>query len=296
MPALADRVQASRITLWGQSAGAASTDFHNFAFYEDPIVTGFFGQSGTALLPLFSYDTQHTNFSFVAEHVGCNHPSNPAKELSCMRALPWETIEDFVGGYSDNGTMPALTFAPSPDDKIIFANYTDRYAQNKVSQRPAIFSNAQNEGNGLTTYHHSGINITDAVDITCSQFIGPSGETSKLRTKAGLKTYRSLFSGNFSNVSPLPWMGSYHSSDLPMYFATHQDYTNGEGHSTPFEFTVSQKMEDLLYSFMLDPEHGPEQHGWAPFSSGEMLRFGADGKVVQNISVETVDGGCYQLA
>ena len=264
---------ASRITLWGQSAGAASVDYNNFAFYEDPIVTGFFGESGTALLPITSADTSHSNFSFVAGHLGCNHPSDPTKELECMRRVSWEDIETFVGGYQDNGTMPAMAFTPVPDDKIIFSDYKNRYEQNKVSQRPAIFSTCKEEGNSLVPYKHSGVNETAARELTLAAFLCPAAETSLLRTKAGLTTYRYQYYGDWANVSPLPWMGPYHASDLPMLFATHQDYTNGEGQSTPLEFAVSERMEDLLYSFMADPYHGPEQHGWAPYTSGEMLRF-----------------------
>lgn len=267
-------------------------DYNNFAFYDDPIVTGFFGQSGTALLPTTSTDTSHSNFSFVASNLGCNHPDDPAKELECMRQVSWDDIEDFVGGYQDNGTTPSIAFDPIPDEKIVFSDYKKRYSQNKVSQRPAIFSNTQEEGNSLVTYHHSGINKTAARELTLNAFLCPSAQTSKLRMQAGLITYRYQYSGDFDNVSPLPWMGPYHASDLPMLFATHQDYTNGEGHSTPFEFAVSERMEDLVYSFMLDPYHGPQKHGWTPYTSGEMLRFGSGGKVMQNVSVQSIDGAC----
>ena len=286
---------ASRITMWGQSAGVVSTDYQNFAFWDDPIVTGFFGQSGTAFLPITSSDTTHSNFTFVASHLGCDYPNNPSEEMECMRRISWEDIEEFVGGYGDNGTMPAIAFDPISDEKVVFSNYTDRYEQNKVSQRPAIFSNCQDEGNSLVTYHRSGVNQTASRDMTLDAFLCPSAETSMLRTKAGLTTYRYEYSANFSNVSPLPWMGPYHASDLPMLFATHQDYTNGEGHSTPFEFAVSREMENFVFSFMTDPVNGPKNRGWPLYTSGKMLRFGADGKVMQNVSVESVDGVCSQF-
>ena len=286
---------ASKITLWGQSAGAASVDFNNFAFYQDPIVTGFFAQSGSALLPITSEDTAQSNFSFVASHLGCNHPNDSAKELECMRRVSWEDIEDFVGGYTDNGTMPSIAFNPIPDDKIIFSDYKKRYEQNKVSQRPAIFSTCREEGNSLVPYHHSGINETAARELTLTSFLCPAVQTSKWRTQAGLTTYRYQYAGDFDNVSPLPWMGPYHASDLPMLFGTHQDYTNGEGRSTAFEFAVSERMEDLVFSFMLDPHRGSEKHGWTPYTSGELLRFGAGGKVMQNVSVESVDDVCSNI-
>jgi cholinesterase len=37
----------SRITLFGESAGAASTDFYTYAWTKDPIVSAFILQSGT---------------------------------------------------------------------------------------------------------------------------------------------------------------------------------------------------------------------------------------------------------
>lgn len=283
---------ASRITLWGQSAGAASTDYQNFAFYDDPIVTGFFGQSGTALLPITSEDSAQSNFTFVAKNVGCNHPDDGAAELECMRKVPWDVIENFVGGYSDNGTEPALGFNPVPDDSVVFSNYTARYETGKVSQRPAIFSTTANEGVSLVEYHRAGVNQTAADRLTLTSFLCPAAETSKLRAAAGLTTYRYRYAGNFSNISPLDWMGAYHASDLPMMFATHQDYENGEGPSTALEFAVSERMEDLVLAFMLDPESGPRSQGWEPYESGKMLEFGANGKVMREVDVESVDGVC----
>lgn len=255
-------------------------------------MTGFFGQSGTALLPILSADYSHTNFSFVASNLGCDYSNDPAKELSCMRQVSWEDIEAFVGGYSDNGTMPALGFNPIPDDVVVFSNVSQRYAENKVSQRPAIFSTTKEEGNALVPYKRSGIDEKAAEQVTVNYFVCPAAETSTLRTQAGLKTYRYQYSGNFSNVSPLPWMGPYHASDLPMLFGTHQDYTNGQGHSTEFEFAVSEKMEDFLLAFMTNPDSGPESIGWPAFDSGSMVEFGADGEVVQQIRVQSVDGVC----
>ena len=50
-----------------------------------------------------------------------------------MRRVSWEDIEEFVGGYQDNGTLPSIEFNPVPDEKIVFSNYKERYEQNKVS-------------------------------------------------------------------------------------------------------------------------------------------------------------------
>ena len=210
-----------------------------------------------------------------------------------MRQIPWDTIEDFIGGYADNGTEPALSFNPIPDEPVVFSNYTDRYAQNKISQRPAIFSTTANEGVSLVPYARSGVNQTAADETTLNSFLCPAAETSQLRTQAGLKTYRYLYAGNFTNVSPLPWMGAYHASDLPMMFATHQDYENGAGPSTKLEYDVSERMEDLVLAFATDPD-GVEGMGWPSYESGKMLEFGGDGEVVREVGVGSVDGVCDQ--
>lgn len=209
-----------------------------------------------------------------------------------MRNVSMQDIQDFVGGYSDNGTQPALEFNPIPDERVVFSDYEARYREGKVSNRPAIFSTAQEEGNSLVEYARSGVNETAARELTLTSFLCPAAQTSELRAQAGLQTFRYLYSGDFPNVSPLDWMGPYHASDLPILFRTHQDYTNGQGESTPLEFAVSERMEDLLYSFMIDPASGPQQHGWPAYSSGQMLKLGADGQVMQEIAVESLHGVC----
>ena len=96
--------------MWGQSAGAISVDFHNFAFPSEPIVTGFFAQSGSVFLDINSHDTTQSNFTFVASHFGCN---DTTQLMSCMANVSSVDIENFVGSYGDNRTQPGLTFGKS---------------------------------------------------------------------------------------------------------------------------------------------------------------------------------------
>lgn len=128
---------ASRITLWGQSAGSQSVDYFNFAYYDDPIVAGLIMDSGSASSGS-PFDTQHTNFSFVASQVGCEgYSEQPAEQLSCMRSIDVKTLENFLYGYTVNGSTPSLTFRPVIDEKLVFSNYTaralDGYVANIVS-------------------------------------------------------------------------------------------------------------------------------------------------------------------
>lgn len=282
----------------GQSAGSTSVDFQNFAFPTDPIAAGFLMSSGTALLPgIASSDQSHSNFTFVASHLGCGR-LNASAEISCMRKVSVADIENFVGQYQDNSSQPPIRFTPIPDEILVFSNYTDRYAKGAFSNRPAIITSTADEGTLLVPVPADPItnsaNQTAADAITVGLFVCPAANSSVLRTQHGLTTYRSQFAGNFSNISPLWWLGAYHTSDLQMLFGTYQDYVGlGGEESTPLEIATSNVMQKYVLAFMKDPHHGPSSLGWPTFADGGMLRFGADGKAVQNVSIDAVDGVCY---
>ena len=98
-----------------------------------------------------------------------------------------------------------------------------------------------------------------------------SGLTRVFRNRVdnGLTTYRYFYSGNFSNVTPAPWLGATHSSkcneahvpfillvdktnsrlppllgELPLIFGTHDQYN---GNSTEFEWNVSHVMQGKCF-------------------------------------------------
>ncbi|KAJ5618937.1 carboxylesterase [Penicillium lagena] len=284
------------IMMWGQSAGAMSTDIHNYAFWENPIVHGSFSQSGTALAPVFSSDFSHSSFTTVAKNLGCDFPDNPTAELECMQQVPVDLIENFIGQYDGPAS---LSFEPIPDEKVVFSDYPARAAAGKISPRPAIFSDAANEYASLYTWPSSNASagpFQPFVDAeTLGAFICPNAKTSILRKNANVTTYRYQFAGVWPNQNPYSWLGAYHSSDLMMNFGTYfYDRTNSTTGPTALEIKTSEAMQDHILAFMKDPEDGPPAIGWNPYTyGGSVLRFGANGVPVQNASGYAIDGPCY---
>lgn len=118
--------------------------------------------------------------------------------------------------------------------------------------------------------------------------------TSVLRDKANLATYRYEWAGNFSNLAPVSWLGAYHYSDLYMFFGT---YLIAPGAIPEFEVQTSEKMQDLFLDFVKDPASLPAS-GWPEYQTqdangGKLARFGANGEVFQVVNGDQVEGACH---
>jgi hypothetical protein len=108
-----------------------------------------------------------------------------------------------------------------------------------------------------------------------------SNQWYRLRAAAGIPTYRYLYAGNFSNISPRPWMGAYHQAELPLLFGTHG---NHRGPSTKYENLVSEAMQDAWQAFADNPQHGLMGQHWEQFTPRRNVvrSFGDNGTVARN--------------
>ncbi|TGO27214.1 hypothetical protein BPAE_0045g00110 [Botrytis paeoniae] len=286
-----------QMVLWGQSAGAISTDAYNFAYPDDPIVKGFICDSGIQLSATSIDDPTYSNFTFVASQFNCTG----SELLPCMRKIPVDDIEDFLKSYNDALATPALSFNAVLDDEIVFSNYTQRFINNQLSPLPVIYGFTDNDTMSLDAFPANP--LTESAHRTLAsitqipRFICPNSAASYYRTQLGLKTYRFQYRGNFSNVSPLPWAGAYHSSELPMIFGTSEDF---RGKNTELEWATSRAMQDAWLAFARKPDGGLEELGWGN-SSGQMVQvFGGrstyddtgDNVAKQFISLEELAESC----
>lgn len=288
---------AERMILWGQSSGAASVDAQNFAFPDDPIVQGFISNSGSVLFApgtgFGTVDPTHSNFTTVAKGLGC--PSDPEAEASCMRTKPAEEIIDFLTRYSVGMTTPPLNFLATPDDIIAFSNYSGRYEQGRLSQKPVIFGTNANEGVAQVPLPPNptvmGPNQTMADMATLALFQCPAYASAIQRAETKRKTYIYYYAGNFTDLSPLFWEGAYHMSELPQIFGTRGQY---HAAASAYEVQTSNAMQDLWLGFAKSPG-SPESVGWVDFASGELLVLGGGNDPVKKAKASDLDAKCAPL-
>lgn len=109
---------------------------YSYAWAEDPIVTGFAADSGSAASQL---DPPYggANFSFLASKVECGGLKASA-ELTCMQNVPAGTLENALSAYLVSDDEPSISFTPVADGVLTFANYTERAMAGQVAQRARL--------------------------------------------------------------------------------------------------------------------------------------------------------------
>jgi acetylcholinesterase len=263
----------SKIVDWGESSGAIAVDFLDLAFASDPIVSGKIMDSTTALFPVSeTADLDQANFTAVAKVFNCS-------SLDCLRNVSWQDIEAYL--LQD----PSLNFTPVADERIVFSNTTQRYEMGLFSSVPAIIGTNQHELNAL------GLGLSETrLDTSANQsFLCTSAAASRFREAYGRTTYRFLYEGNFSNISPANFTGAYHASEIPLIMGTTGKF---HGVSTEYEISVGEKMQDLWLAFAKDPVSGLRNAGWGSYGEGKAIVIG-DGKVTtKEIGILDLDGIC----
>lgn len=297
-----------RITLWGESAGAYAVDGYLFAWTDDPIVKGVIADSGNALAieGVLGDARNHTGFTNSAKALGCGDLSS-AVELECMRQVPESELKRYLQAEVGQGGAAAdgLSISVIPDNITVFSNYTERLSKGSPKYPvhiPVLIGTNTNEGAAVIPYNFTGYKtateIPDALkplaegfslNLQCTTL-----KETRLRAEVGAATYQYLYAGNFTNISPLPWLGAYHTAELPLIFGTYGD----EGPSTKFERRVSERMQDLYLRFASDPAHGLDKAGWPVAESklerSKLVKWAADGKVEQIVGVQNLVNECIK--
>lgn len=120
-----------------------------------------------------------------------------------------------------------------------------------------------NEGLWLSLFNTSGPGVAVETSLSYDWWWYPTTKTTYERLAANRTTYRTFYTGNFTSVSPEPWMGAYHGSELPLLFVTYE--LNGE--TSAFETELSETMQDAYVAFASDLGAGLDSVGWTAYES-----------------------------
>lgn len=144
---------------------------------------------------------------------------------------------------------------------------------NTKPSKPAIIGTTTFEGNAVVNW--TSLAPPPAADqlessaVTLAGFSAPAAAETTDRQTAGVVTYRYRYNGNFTDLSPLPWQGAYHASDLPLVFGTYGQLAP----ATAYETALSHYMQELWLAFMVDPVNGPSTVGWPVAVGTSVLEF-----------------------
>ncbi|KAJ7983155.1 alpha/beta-hydrolase [Mycena polygramma] len=138
----------TRVTIWGESAGAGATMFH---------LIGDGGANGNVLfhaamgdspslsfLPHYSDAFVENLFSQFADLAGCS--GNGSAIMACLRTVPTNTLALAGSKTLANRTSSLYPFAPIADGSFIQDRPVEAFAAGKFARVPVLFGSNTNEG------------------------------------------------------------------------------------------------------------------------------------------------------
>jgi cholinesterase len=284
----------SRITLFGQSAGAQSIDYYTYAYTSDPIANAFIEESGTTSLikpldPLASADIWYN----VSSAVGCGtSKSDPASVLACMQKANSTAIIAAVAAES---------FTPVIDGTIVFRDYTARSKAGNLIKKPLLLGNNDNEAGIfriMDILRDESFNQSYWDTYNLNRFVCPCATRANISISNNITTWRYRWFGVFpnTNLTTYPNSGAYHGSEIPIIFNTPP--TGGHvPNDTASELTLMKYMSGAWAAFAKDPMNGLStyQGGWPAYdpSTSTLVRLGFNDSVGTNLALpETYDSDC----
>ncbi|EUC56609.1 acetylcholinesterase [Rhizoctonia solani AG-3 Rhs1AP] len=262
-----------RMIAFGQSAGSVSAGYLPFAYPDNPIITGIGELSASVLLPISSIimpELAQGNFTNLASAVGCAPGNTTDKQIfECMQNVPWKTLTDYIVGHPEKTYL----FHIVTDNKTAFSDIPARIAAGKVARIPQFSGQVDNEGDSLVPFSSDGIDQTAADAFTFTNLVCPGVKEAQLRVNAGLPTFRYRYSGIYPNLSPYPFIRTYHSSDVPMWFGAVNTVQGLKDQTTAEQKKQSAYMQGALVAFTQDPQQGLIKYGWPLYqgSTGKTL-------------------------
>lgn len=300
---------ASRITLFGQSAGSASVDYYTYAWADDPIAQSFIQESGSVFGPpgglgAITADAAEKFWFGLTDSLECgDSKSDQATVLSCMKSKSLTDITDAMAKIAASGQPTAVTssFGPTVDETVVFSDYVERTKSGHYAKLPLLLGNADYEA-GLFRLLDALQNISMTDDYWNAfndvGFVCPCATRANASLLNNMPTWRYRWFGAFPNteITTIPYSGAWHASELPVLFG---NAPNGTGipASTAAEIKIGSYIRGAWAAFAKDSMAGLKSYGggWPEYNPHEntLVRLAFNNMTGTNLAMgNKYDGAC----
>ncbi|KAL6835618.1 alpha/beta-hydrolase [Trichoderma sp. SZMC 28015] len=294
-----------RVTIFGESAGAASVDALVTSYHKNPPFIAAIMESGQ--LTFYPNNPNPTaSWNNMVAKLNCSSASDV---LSCVRKIPATQIKSVI---EEPGNF---AFGPVRDNITFISHAGIAREHGKIAQVPILIGNNFQEGRlfvgaynstqqylqtvlphvnqsfydkVLAAYPIGSPGISNqfqqaaAID-TDYRFMCTASQIANYSSIAGFPTWRYLFNASFPNTQLFPGAGVYHSSEIAEIYGTYP-----RGDVTTKQEKLSQYMQKAWANFAKNPTHGP---GWTAVSNVAVLG-NSDEEMKQDVSGTRLDKVC----
>ncbi|KAJ5790155.1 uncharacterized protein N7518_007166 [Penicillium psychrosexuale] len=174
--------------------------------------------------------------------------------------------------YGDHRTRArgSYKFYPIEDNILVFSDYAARAKVGKLARLPTLAGITEREYTALVPLSQTAVDERVIYMLGQMSFNCPLRESVRIRVNRQVPTWRYLYHGYFTNLSPTPWLGAYHGAEIPLVFG---NYNMSMIPSSAREVEVSQTMQGAWVAFAKDPRTGLSKYGRPEFSFDGRLMF-----------------------
>ncbi|KAF2672772.1 alpha/beta-hydrolase [Microthyrium microscopicum] len=306
-----------RVTIFGESAGARSVDFHLLTNTNNTPFRAVIVQSGSTHITAgrkgrmpASNSSSLPMFVSLAKKLGC---SDEATMLECTRKLPVADIKKGLAG---------LSFGASEDGDFTTVKDAEKWRRDHRAANVSLLigTNAEEaklgiapRGMTLDAYLNANFPAALKQEILAAYKPGPdtpyktdfdaiagietdigftcvTSRESKVSAESGYPTWRYLFNASYPNTEKFPGSGAYHSAEIQFVFGN----LKAKPPSPPEEISLMKVMQSTWAKFAKNPAEGP---GWdmvGSKSNEDLGHFNYNGKLISEPAV-FLDRWCRQI-